>query len=274
LKRRPESGSAGSRFLPSTLTATGAPRSPARNGKSQQQHASEHGSIQRPFTGRSAELATSSPRGDQAFGTHLRCRYLSTRIRIPNELEAPAAARAGPLPASSATTDRGRGRPSASRPPSACSPSGRQLTPPDCRVTFRRQSTTSGSARPRAKGLIRLASAPRSRPARCDHAHDQCGTIASGLLACGVRPMPSGAIARRVPPASSCMTTAQPGRTSSPPRQAGRLLAWQSATWRRRRRSAGSSPEHYFDGGWSQSERTRPARCRSTITFHAVRSRA
>ena len=50
-----------------------------------------------------------------------------------------AAARAGPLPASSATTNRGRGRPSASRPPSACSPSGRQLTPPDCRITFRRQ---------------------------------------------------------------------------------------------------------------------------------------
>jgi hypothetical protein len=34
------------------------------------------------------------------------------------------------------------------------------------------------------------------------------------------------AIARRVPPASSCMTTAQPGRTSSPPRPARPLLPW------------------------------------------------
>jgi hypothetical protein len=32
-----------------------------------------------------------------------------------------------------------------------------------------------------------------------------------------------------MPPASSCMTTSQPGRTSSPPRPAGRLLAWRSA---------------------------------------------
>ena len=29
-----------------------------------------------------------------------------------------------------------------------------------------------------------------------------------------------------MPPTSRCMTTAQPGRTSSPPRPAGRLLAW------------------------------------------------
>ena len=34
------------------------------------------------------------------------------------------------------------------------------------------------------------------------------------------------AITRRMAPASSCMTTAQPGRTSSPPRPARRLLAW------------------------------------------------
>jgi hypothetical protein len=37
------------------------------------------------------------------------------------------------------------------------------------------------------------------------------------------------AIAGRVAPASSCMTTTQPGRTSSPPRSARRLLAWRSA---------------------------------------------
>jgi hypothetical protein len=36
------------------------------------------------------------------------------------------------------------------------------------------------------------------------------------------------AIARRNPPASSCMTTAEPGRTSSPQRPAERLLAWQT----------------------------------------------
>jgi hypothetical protein len=37
------------------------------------------------------------------------------------------------------------------------------------------------------------------------------------------------ALARRVPPASSCIATAQPVRTSGPPRRAGRLLAWRSA---------------------------------------------
>ena len=38
------------------------------------------------------------------------------------------------------------------------------------------------------------------------------------------------AIARRMPPASSCMTTDQPGRTSSPPRPAGLLPSWRSAS--------------------------------------------
>jgi hypothetical protein len=37
------------------------------------------------------------------------------------------------------------------------------------------------------------------------------------------------AVVRRMPPASSCMTTAQPGRTSCRPRPAGRLLAWHSS---------------------------------------------
>jgi hypothetical protein len=53
-----------------------------------------------------------------------------------------------------------------------------------------RRSTTSESARPRAKGLVRRAPVARSHPARCAHAHDRGGTVASGLLACGVRPMP------------------------------------------------------------------------------------
>ena len=60
--------------------------------------------------------------------------------------------------------------------------------------------------------------------ARCDHAHGRAGTIALGE---GSADAIGKAIARRMPPASSCMTTAQPGRTSSPPRPAGRLLAWQ-----------------------------------------------
>ena len=38
------------------------------------------------------------------------------------------------------------------------------------------------------------------------------------------------AITRPIPPASSCITTAQPGRISSPRRPAGRLLAWQTSS--------------------------------------------
>ena len=58
------------------------------------------------------------------------------------------------------------------------------------------------------------------------------------------------------------------GRTSSPPRRAGRLLAWQSTTWPRCRRSAGSSPQrpsgperpdYSFDRKRSSSGRRRSA---------------
>ena len=77
------------------------------------------------------------------------------------------------------------------------------------------------------KALVQRHPASRSLAARCDHAHGRGGTIALRL---GGRPAPIGkAIARRMPPASSCMSTAQPGRTSSPQRLAGRLLAWQSS---------------------------------------------
>ena len=49
------------------------------------------------------------------------------------------------------------------------------------------------------------------------------GGIALGLR--GPADAIGKAIARRMPPASSCMSTAQPGRISSPPRPARRLLA-------------------------------------------------
>ncbi len=62
-------------------------------------------------------------------------------------------------------------------------------------------------------------------PARCNHAHGRGETIALGL---GSADAIGKAIARRITPGSSCMTTAQPGLRSRPPRPAGRLLAWQS----------------------------------------------
>ena len=94
-------------------------------------------------------------------------------------------------------------------------------------MVLRRQSTTARSARPRAKGVVRLAGAERSHPAVATTRMTAAGR---SLLASW--PVGSGRCHREsnsagVPPASSCMTTAQPGRTSSPPRQAGRLLAWQ-----------------------------------------------
>jgi hypothetical protein len=61
--------------------------------------------------------------------------------------------------------------------------------------------------------------------ARCNHAHGRGETIALGL---GSADAIGKAIARRIPPASSCMTTAQPGLCSRPPSPAGQLLAWRS----------------------------------------------
>ena len=70
-----------------------------------------------------------------------------------------------------------------------------------------------------------VAAFPPLLPARSYSAVGRGGTIALGLR--GPADAIEKAIARRMPPASSCMTTAQPGRTSSPPRPARRLLAWQ-----------------------------------------------
>ena len=88
-----------------------------------------------------------------------------------------------------------------------------------------RRSTSARPAGPTAKGVVRLTAAARSRSARSYSAVGRGGTIALGLR--GPADAIGKAIARRMPPASSCMTTAQPGRTSSPPRPARRLLAWQ-----------------------------------------------
>jgi len=65
---------------------------------------------------------------------------------------------------------------------------------------------------------------PTRTVARAGHQRFNTG-IALGLR--GPADAIGKAIARRMPPASSCMTTAQPGRTSSPPRPARRLLTWR-----------------------------------------------
>ena len=105
----------------------------------------------------------------------------------------------------------------------------RRLAPPRHGVAQGRQSTTARSARPRAKGVVRLAGAERSHPAVAITRMTEAGRslLASWLVGSGRCHLESNSAG--VPPASSCMTTAQPGRTSSPPRQAGRLLAWRSA---------------------------------------------
>lgn len=72
----------------------------------------------------------------------------------------------------------------------------------------------------------------RGRPRRDDRSGPEGSVEAIG-----------NAIARRIPPGSSCMGTAQPGRTSSPPRPAGRLLAWQ----RHSEGNSASSPGSPFD---------------------------
>ena len=100
---------------------------------------------------------------------------------------------------------------------------------------------------PESKALVRLPLAARLHPARSHSAVGRGETIALGLR--GPADAIGKAIARRMPAASSCMTTAQPGRTSSPPRPARRLLAWQRdhASWcrrtsaRRRKRSCRAS---------------------------------
>jgi hypothetical protein len=50
------------------------------------------------------------------------------------------------------------------------------------------------------------------------------------LLVLGSSDAIGKAIARRIPPASSCPTTAQPGLCSRPPRPAGQLLAWRTSS--------------------------------------------
>ena len=83
----------------------------------------------------------------------------------------------------------------------------------------RRLKSDSAGAAP---GWHFLASPFRAHPV------GRGGTIALGLR--GPADAIGKAIVRRMPPASSCMTTAQPGRTSSPPRPARRLLAWHCAS--------------------------------------------
>jgi len=57
------------------------------------------------------------------------------------------------------------------------------------------------------------------------------------------------AIARRVPPASSCMSTTQPGRTSSPPRRAGRLLAWRTSSLKSDESSSAATAGNFVRSG-------------------------
>ena len=101
-----------------------------------------------------------------------------------------------------------------------------------------RRSTSAGRS-VRERKHSRLAAATRLRSARSHSAVRRGGTIALGLR--GPADAIGKAIARRMPPASSCMTTAQPGRTSSPPRPARRLLAWQRHSEDRARRESRSS---------------------------------
>jgi hypothetical protein len=87
-----------------------------------------------------------------------------------------------------------------------------------------------------AGGAWQRGSLPRPRS---HSAVGRGGTIALGLR--GPANATGKAIARRMPPASSCMTTAQPGRTSSPPRPARRLLAWRTSSPTAYKRSSSAS---------------------------------
>ena len=107
---------------------------------------------------------------------------------------------------------------------------------PACTATAEgHQTTRSGSSISRTAPHPAAWSSTSSLLQRsCSHpsarsysAVGRAGTIALGL---GSADAIGKAIARRIPPASSCMTTAQPGRTSSPPRPAGQLLAWRCAS--------------------------------------------
>ena len=88
------------------------------------------------------------------------------------------------------------------------------------RCAHRSPLLSRGMRQPESGAIV----AALSSSARSYSAVGRGGTIALGLR--GPADAIGKAIARRMPPASSCMTTAQPGRTSSPPRPARRLLAW------------------------------------------------
>ena len=70
-----------------------------------------------------------------------------------------------------------------------------------------------------------VAASPLRLSAQRHNEGGQDGTIAPG---CGSAGASVKAGARRMPPTSTCVITAQPGRCSSPTRPAGLLPAWQS----------------------------------------------
>jgi hypothetical protein len=84
------------------------------------------------------------------------------------------------------------------------------------------------------------------------------------------RPTPSAkAIARRWLSASSCITTAQPGRTNRPPRPARPLLPWHCSDAVTRRRAIAFTSRSLGDGGCGTGPlaRYRLAPRRGEITF-------